>query len=99
LTCFREFFGNISIPQAAFEEVVVAGSAYPAAACVRRAVTSWVSVCAVGNIAEVDRLRHADLDLGESEAIVLATELASEALLMDDAAGVKLATAARANVI
>jgi predicted nucleic acid-binding protein len=36
---------------------------------------------------------------GESEAIVLAAELASEALLMDDSDGVKFAAAAGANVI
>ena len=43
--------------------------------------------------------RLAGLHPGESDAIVLATELGSEALLMDDGDGIRFATAAGANVI
>ena len=53
----------------------------------------------VANTTETERFLQAGLHPCESEAIVLAAELASEALLMDDSDGVKFAAAAGANVI
>ena len=62
-------------------------------------MTSWLSVMDVADMPEADRLRQAGLHSGESEAIVLATELNARALLMDDSDGIRAATAAGANVI
>ncbi len=53
----------------------------------------------VSNISEAIQLRERGLHLGESEAIVLATELRSPALLMDDGDGIRAAAAVGANVI
>ena len=95
----RHLFGKIAIPQAVFEEVVVGGAGFPVAHCVQGAMASWLSVQAIANTAEADRIRVAGLHRGESDAIVLATELGSEALLMDDGDGIRFAIAAGANVI
>jgi predicted nucleic acid-binding protein len=95
----RHLFGKIAIPQAVFEEVVVGGAGFPVAHCVQGAMASWLSVQAIANTAEADRIRVTGLHRGESDAIVLATELGSEALLMDDGDGIRFAVAAGANVI
>lgn len=62
-------------------------------------MASWLLVHAIANTAEADRIRVAGLHRGESNAIVLATELGAEALLMDDRDGIRIAAAAGANVI
>jgi predicted nucleic acid-binding protein len=95
----RHLFGKVTIPQGVFEEVVVGGAGFPVAHCVQGAMTSWLFVQAMASTAEADRLRMAGLHRGESDAIVLATALGSEALLMDDGDGIRFAVAAGANVI
>ena len=82
-----------------FDEVVVGGAGLPVAHSVQGALASWLSVRAIANTGEADRLRAAGLHSGESEAIVLAIDLGSEALLMDDGDGIRFAVAAGANVI
>ena len=71
----------------------------PVAHAVATAMTSWLSVADVTNMSEANRLQQTGLHSGESEAIVLAAELNSNALLMDDSDGIRAATAAGANVI
>lgn len=71
----------------------------PVAHAVATAITSWLTVADVTNISEANRLQQTGLHPGESEAIVLAAELSSHALLMDDSDGIRAATAAGANVI
>jgi uncharacterized protein len=95
----HHLFDRIAIPRAVFEEVAVGGTGLPVAHSVQAAMGSWLSVQAIANTSESDRLRKAGLHAGESEAIVLATELDSEALLMDDGDGIRFAVAAKANVI
>ena len=95
----RRLFGKIAIPQAVLEEVAAGGARFPVAHSVQGAMVSWLSVQAIADTSEADRLRLAGLHPGESEAIVLATELGSEALLMDDRDGIRFAVAAGANVI
>ena len=95
----RRLFGQIAIPQAVFEEVVVGGARFPVAHCVQEAMASWLFVHAIANAAESDRIRAAGLHRGESDAIVLASQLSSEALLMDDGDGIRFAVAAGANAI
>lgn len=94
-----ELFGQIVIPRAVHYEIAVGGMNLPVARAVAAANTVWLSVADVTNMSEVERLRQTGLHLGESEAIVLATELSSPALLMDDSDGVRAATASGANVI
>jgi predicted nucleic acid-binding protein len=95
----HHLFDKIAIPQAVFEEVVVGGAGLPVAHSVQAAAASWLFVLAIADNSEADRLRKGGLHSGESEAIVLATELSSEALLMDDSDGIRFAVAATANVI
>jgi predicted nucleic acid-binding protein len=94
-----DLFGKVIVPRAVFQEIVVGGAKLPVAVAVHLAVESWLFVMDVSNIAEADGLRQGGLHAGESEAIALATELAPDALLMDDAAGVRAAVAGGANVI
>ena len=93
----RTLFEHIAIPQAVFRESTVGGKGLPVDQCVRGALSSWISVKDVVNSAEVQLLLSGGLHPGESEAIVLASELGAPALLMDDSAGVK--AAAGVNVI
>ena len=95
----RDLFGKIVIPRTVFREIAVGGAGLPVAHSVQGAMASWLSVKDVANTTETERFLQAGLHPGESEAIVLAAELASEALLMDDSDGVKFAAAAGANVI
>ena len=95
----RALFGEIAIPQAVFGEVAAGGAHLPVAHSVQAAMDSWLSVREIANTLEADRLRLAGLHPGESDAIVLAAELASEALLMDDGDGIRFAAAAGTNVI
>jgi predicted nucleic acid-binding protein len=60
----RHLFGKIAIPQAVFEEVVVGGAGFPVAHCVQGAMASWLSVQAIANTAEADRIRVARLHRG-----------------------------------
>jgi predicted nucleic acid-binding protein len=62
-------------------------------------MTSWLSVVDVTDMAEANRLQQAGLHPGESEAIILATELHSQALLMDDSDGIRVAATRGINVI
>jgi predicted nucleic acid-binding protein len=94
----RELFG-IAIPQAVHHEIGVGGVNFPVARAAEAAKASWLSVLDVANVSEVDRLRQTGLHSGESEAIVLAPEPGSAALLIDDSDGVRAAAAGGANVI
>ena len=87
----RDLFGKIVIPRTVFREIAVGGAGLPVAHSVQGAMASWLSVKDVANTTETERFLQAGLHPGESEAIVLAAELASEALLMDDSDGVKFA--------
>lgn len=53
----------------------------------------------LGNKPQSDLLQHSGLHPGEAEAIALAAELRSQALLMDDRDGVQAAAAIGINVI
>lgn len=95
----RELFACIAVPRAVYREIAVGGSELPVARAVEAAMTSWLSVMDVKDISEANRLRQTGLHSGESEAIVLATEMSSPALLMDDSDGIRAAAARGTNVI
>ena len=81
LALLNSVYGRITIPEAVWHEVVVAGAGKPGAQDVRSA--TWLSRQPVSNQALVNALRQ-DLDAGEAEAIALATELKADLLLMDE---------------
>ena len=83
----REYFGQIYIPKAVYEEVVVNGGFLYGAEEVAKA--EWIIVEDVGNALAIESL-SLYLDAGESEAIVLAKEKDC-LLIIDDGDGRKAA--------
>ena len=82
LDLLRALFGQIVIPQAFYEEVVIRGQGDPGSVEVRAA--AWIEVRQTKDHLAVNLLREV-LDAGESEAIVLAQELSARYVLLDDA--------------
>ncbi len=84
LELLRELYDEIHIPDAVWQEVVVAGAGLTGAELVANA--EWIKRHSVTNSTLVWALQQ-DLDAGESEAIALALELEAELLLMDEGLG------------
>lgn len=84
LDLLRELYGQIVIPQAVWQEVVVEGAGQPGAHEVKSA--TWIKTQAASN-RELVRALQQDLDSGEAEAIALALEIGAELLLMDERLG------------
>jgi hypothetical protein len=82
LHLLRDLFGQITIPQAVYDEVVLRGSGRVGALEIRDA--AWILVRSAGDRLSITLLRE-ELGLGESEAIVLAQEINASWLLLDDA--------------
>jgi len=99
LALLPDLFSRIVIPRAVFQEIAVGGASLPVARAVQGALSSWLSVTDIVSTSRAKGFQHAGLHAGESEAIVLATEVDSQALLMDDRDGVRAAQAAGINVI
>ena len=88
----RKIYGNLVIPPAVQREVVERGAAYPVGKAVRAALGEWISVAEAPNATQVISLRRDfRLDLGESEAILVAEALGKTPLLMDERRGVRCA--------
>lgn len=81
LDLLKALFEQILIPQAVYDEVVVHGEGEPGSQEVRDA--EWIRAAQVQDRLAVDLLRET-LDMGESEAIVLAQELNARYVLLDD---------------
>ena len=82
----EKLFGKILIPQAVFDELVIDKRFIEETDIIRN--NSQIEVKEVGSLEAVDILRRVTgLDIGESEAIVLADELNADVLLMDEAKG------------
>ncbi len=84
LGLLQHLYGELTVPEAVWHEVVVAGAGYPGAQEVRDA--TWIRVRKVQNRQLVQALQQ-DLDAGEAEAISLAIENEAELLLMDERLG------------
>lgn len=82
LGLLRALFGQIVIPQAVYEEVVIRGQGESGSAEVKAA--TWIEVRQTKDHLAVDLLREV-LDAGESEAIALAQEQSARYVLLDDA--------------
>lgn len=82
LDLLRALYSTIHIPEAVFHEVVVRGAGRPGATAVANAY--WIVQQSPANQQTVAQLLLAGLDQGESEAIVLASELPSDLLILDE---------------
>jgi predicted nucleic acid-binding protein len=81
LELLRLLFGTIVIPGAVYREVVTMGEGRPGEAEVREA--DWIQKSKIRNRTMVKLLRDR-LDAGESETIVLATEVKADYVLLDE---------------
>jgi hypothetical protein len=96
----RQIYGTLIIPPAVHREVVERGGAYPVGKAVKAALGDWISVADAPDSAQVVSLRREHrLDLGESEAILVAETLGKPLLLMDERRGVRCARARGITVI
>src|SRR5437764_719394 len=80
----RSIYGQIVIPMAVFDEVVIQGAGQWGAA--ETAAAGWIDRRVVTDRSEVSALLG-QLDLGESEVIVLAQEVGADLAVMDETAG------------
>jgi uncharacterized protein len=81
LELLRMIYGEIAIPYAVWDEVVVKGKGQPGVKNVKNA--NWIKKIKVDNVHLVESLALT-LDYGEAEAIALAKERNAEILLIDD---------------
>jgi predicted nucleic acid-binding protein len=84
LDLLRELYGELLIPEAVWQEVVVKGAGQPGTTEVEAA--SWIKRMEVTNEALAHALSQ-ELDLGEAESIALALEVGAQVLLMDERLG------------
>jgi predicted nucleic acid-binding protein len=88
----RQIYSTIVIPPAVYREVVDSGADYPVAEAVQAALGKWISIAEPPGPSQVESLRSSfHLDLGESEAILVAEALGNAPLLMDEKRGVQCA--------
>lgn len=84
LDLLREFHGEILIPPAVWQEVVVEGSGRPGSLEVKEAwQTGWIKIIPPEN-RELVRLLERELDEGEAEAIALAIEVKADIIFLDE---------------
>jgi predicted nucleic acid-binding protein len=96
----RQIYGTLVIPPEVHREVVERGAAFPVGKAVTAALGNWITVAGVPNSAQVVSLRRDyRLDLGESQAILVAENLGGVPLLMDERRGVRCARARGITVI
>ena len=79
LYILRELFGEIIIPKAVWNEVVVKGKEKPGAEEVEKA--EWIKFKEVRGKLSVEVLKG-EIEIGESEAIILAKELNADLLIV-----------------
>ena len=90
LDILYRLFGEVIIPEAVFSEVTGNKSFKAEADIIRN--SDYIKVVKVKNGSQVSFLQRATgLDLGESEAIICADETKADLLLMDEAAGRRVA--------
>lgn len=89
LDLLPQLFGEVIIPEGVFSELKV--GQHPAAVIVLQ--LPWLKVMAINNYQKVKALQEkCNLDLGESEAIILAEEIGAKQLLIDEKAARRVAT-------
>ena len=81
LHILKELFGEIIIPKAVWNEIVVKGKGKPGAEEVE--TSEWIKVREVKDRLSVEILKG-EIEIGEAEAIILAKELNADLLIMDE---------------
>jgi len=84
LDLLSRLYGEIVVPDATWNEVVIEGKGQPGSEELR--VATWIGRQSVANKGLVRALRQ-ELDAGEAETIVLAQEIGADLLLMDERIG------------
>jgi predicted nucleic acid-binding protein len=84
LELLHQLYGDVLVPEAVWQEVVVKGAGRPGALAVANA--DWIHRRSVAN-RELSRALQRDLGTGEAEAIALAVEVQADLLVMDDPLG------------
>jgi predicted nucleic acid-binding protein len=84
LDLLEKLYSKITIAQAVYTEIALQGAGMPGSNEVQ--TFSWIETKIVKDRAKV-LLLQTDLDIGESETIVLAIELRTDLLLMDERLG------------
>jgi len=91
LTLLRDLYGKITIPEVVWREVVTEGGGRPGVSEVTEARNSqWIEVSPVMDTPLL-RLLKRDLDDGEAAVIALAIERQADLVLIDEAAGRRIA--------
>ncbi|MBL1174732.1 DUF3368 domain-containing protein [Pantanalinema sp. GBBB05] len=92
LDLLQRLYTRIIIPVAVYDEMVNVGKPVPGATEVR--TLSWIQTQAVVDRQRVNTIRESEenIDLGEAEAIILALEIKTDLLLMDERRGRLVAT-------
>lgn len=85
LDLLRALYGEVVVPGAVWEEVVVAGEGRAGAAAVRDA--GWIAQAAVDEADELFASLRTTLDSGEAAAICVASRRGAELLLIDERRG------------
>ncbi|MBS1250056.1 MAG: hypothetical protein MAG431_01645 [Chloroflexi bacterium] len=88
LNLLHQVYGDLLVPEAVWQEVVIDGSGLPGAVEVREA--DWINVQEIVNKPLVRSLCQS-LDAGEAEAIALALEVDADLLIMDERLGREVA--------
>ena len=96
LDLLKALYGKVEVPQAVYQEVTQLGVDHIGVHEILEA--SWISARSIRNDALVNALLG-ELDIGEAEAITLATEVGAELLLIDERRGRKAATRLGLHVI
>jgi hypothetical protein len=84
LHLLHELYGTILIPEAVYRELTDPN--FPVAGATEVQTLDWIRTQALNNLALVTALTN-ELDLGEAEAIALATEVQADQLLIDERRG------------
>ncbi len=84
LSLLPKLYGQIIIPQAVYNEIVINGEKDPGAYEIKNA--GWITVKSCEDTQLLNELLI-ELDKGEAEAIVLALELNADRILMDEQIG------------
>lgn len=84
LLLLRDLYGQLTIPEAVWNEVVIEGKDQPGASEIEAA--TWIRRKVVTDN-QLVRILQQDLDDGEAEAIALAVEEEADLLLMDERIG------------
>jgi predicted nucleic acid-binding protein len=90
LSLLEELFGNIVIPEAVFNELTTSRKFKEEAELVRK--SSFIELIPVTDKIALHRFQEqTGLDLGESEAIILANEIKADSLVIDERKGRRVA--------